>query len=117
MKKRRGARKKNRPAKAARETAKLYKKIITEYKENGFINQANTKTDNTENNKHKKCIKKKIKSKRQAKTTLSLVRRRGREEIRFYWCRICKAYHLTSRKRKLIWENEDNTQNQEILIF
>ena len=56
---------------------------------------------------NKKCNKRKYKSKREVKNTLSETRRRGREEIRFYWCRDCSAYHLTSRKRILIWENEE----------
>ncbi len=56
------------------------------------------------------CFKKKIKSKREAKQTLSNLRKKGRDEIRFYYCWKCKAYHLTSTNRKLIFEAEDEIE-------
>ena len=55
----------------------------------------------------KSCNKRKYKSKNNVKDTLSQMRKKGREEIRFYWCRDCSAYHVTSRKRILIWEDEE----------
>jgi len=57
--------------------------------------------------KRTSCNKRKYKSKNDVKDILSQMRKRGREEIRFYWCRDCSAYHLTSRKRILIWDEDD----------
>jgi len=53
------------------------------------------------------CFKRGYKSKRKVKETLSLLRKKGRDEIRFYFCSDCQTYHLTSTKRKLIFEDED----------
>lgn len=53
------------------------------------------------------CFKRGYKAKRKVKEVLSLLRKKGRDEIRFYFCRDCQAYHLTKTKRKLIFEDED----------
>ena len=66
--------------------------------------EKNRRANSRNNNK---CTKRKYKTKRKVKNVLRNMKRSGREEIRFYWCRDCIAYHLTSRKRILIWENED----------
>jgi len=58
--------------------------------------------------RHKRtCFKKGYKSKRKAKEVLSLLRKKGRDERRFYFCYECQKYHLTSTKRKLIFEDDD----------
>lgn len=70
------------------------------------------------NNKYRctlKCTKKKFNSLSEVKIALSETKKRGREEIRFYRCFICKSYHLTSKKRKLIREFEnENTECENV---
>ena len=59
----------------------------------------------------RRCFKKKIKSERAAKKVLSDTRKKGREEIRYYWCYDCGAYHLTSKKRVLLKEDPPIEEN------
>lgn len=69
--------------------------------------------DSTDRNGVKRtCFKRKIKRERKAKSILSETTKKGREEIRYYFCRECNAWHLTSKKRILIFD--DTTINQTI---
>ena len=52
------------------------------------------------------CFKRRLKTERVARKVLSDTRKKGREEIRYYFCRDCNAWHLTSRKRILIFNEE-----------
>jgi len=54
----------------------------------------------------RRCFKRKLKTERVAKKVLSDTKKKGREEIRYYYCRDCGAWHLTSRKRILIFDEE-----------
>ncbi len=66
--------------------------------------------------KHKKgfkrsCFKRGYKSKRKTKGILSTLRKKGRDETRFYYCRDCQEYHLTSTKRRLLFDDDDETED------
>ena len=56
----------------------------------------------------RRCFKRKLKTERVAKKVLSDTKKRGREEIRYYFCRDCNSWHLTSRKRILIFDENIN---------
>ena len=59
----------------------------------------------------RRCFKRKLKTERAAKKVLSDTRKKGREEIRYYYCRDCDAWHLTSRKRILLFDDIIETED------
>jgi len=61
---------------------------------------------NGKNGFERTCFKRKLKTKRAAKKVLSSTKKKGREEIRYYFCMDCEAWHLTSKKRKLLFCEE-----------
>ena len=94
----RSDRKTCKPAKKVRKADQFYKNFIEEYEE-------------TESNGKTKCTKRKYKNERAAKAILSTLKKKGREEIRYYVCRYCNKWHLTSKKSILIFEEENNVEH------
>lgn len=58
-----------------------------------------------------RCDKRKYKTEEEVRQMQSILKKKGREERRYYFCKICMAYHLTSKERCLL--KEEIVANQE----